>query len=417
MNPDLIPLLQTAVEQAFNAVVITDARLHDGGPYITYCNPAFCRMTGYAAIDLLGHSPRLLQGPQTDPLVLQRLRECLHKEQFFQGSTVNYRKDGSSYLVEWNISPVRDAQGRLQAYVSVQHDITARVRAEQHQALLARALNATQDSVVIADQRGQILFVNQAFEALTGYCSDEVQGCTPTFLQSDEHPPAFYARLRETLARGESCQATVANRRKDGSIFHAAQTITPLKDEAGITQHYVSVAKDVTRLVKHTQELRELADHDALTGLLNRHAGERQLQRCQRAAKMECQGYALILADIDNFKSINDRFGHEEGDNVLKRCAALLGRTVRSGDALVRWGGEEFLIVLPNCQLQGARELAERVRRAMASEQDAVVGAVTLSLGVAAWQPGESRRTLLQRTDQALYHAKAKGRNQVVVAA
>lgn len=236
-------------------------------------------------------------------------------------------------------------------------------------------------------------------------------------MQSDEHPPAFYARLRETLARGESCQATVANRRKDGSIFHAAQTITPLKDEAGITQHYVSVAKDVTRLVKHTQELRELADHDALTGLLNRHAGERQLQRCQRAAKMECQGYALILADIDNFKSINDRFGHEEGDNVLKRCAALLGRTVRSGDALVRWGGEEFLIVLPNCQLQAARELAERVRRAMGSEQDAVVGTVTLSLGVAAWQPGESRRTLLQRTDQALYHAKAKGRNQVVVAA
>ena len=102
---------------------------------------------------------------------------------------MNYRKDGSSYLVEWNISPVRDAQGQVQAYVSVQQDITARVRAEQRQALLARALNATQDAVVIANEQAQILFVNQAFEDLTGYRSDEVLGRTPKFLQSGEHPP------------------------------------------------------------------------------------------------------------------------------------------------------------------------------------------------------------------------------------
>ena len=101
---------------------------------------------------------------------------------------MNYRKDGSSYLVEWNISPVRDAQDQVQAYVSVQQDITARVRAEQRQALLARALNATQDAVLIADEQAQILFVNQAFEDLTGYRSDEVLGRTPKFLQSGEHP-------------------------------------------------------------------------------------------------------------------------------------------------------------------------------------------------------------------------------------
>ena len=109
--PDLAQLLHTAVAQAFNAVVITNATLEGEGPCITYCNPAFCRMTGYTEQELLGRSPRLLQGPHTDPQVLQRLRECLQQGRFFQGSTVNYRKDGSSYLVEWNISPVRDAQG------------------------------------------------------------------------------------------------------------------------------------------------------------------------------------------------------------------------------------------------------------------------------------------------------------------
>jgi diguanylate cyclase (GGDEF)-like protein len=175
------------------------------------------------------------------------------------------------------------------------------------------------------------------------------------------------------------------------------------------------VTKDVTELIARTQELREQAHHDALTGLLNRRAGEQQLERCQRTAQIECQSYALILADIDNFKSINDRFGHDEGDRVLQRCATLLSRKVRSGDALIRWGGEEFLIVLPGCNWP-PQELAERIRAAMAQEQDAVVGSITLSLGVGAWQPGECSSTLLRRTDQALYRAKTSGRNQVAVA-
>ena len=101
---------------------------------------------------------------------------------------------------------------------------------------------------------------------------------------------------------------------------------------------------------------------------------------------------------------------------MLQRCAALLSRSVRGGDALVRWGGEEFLIVLPGCKLAAAQELAERIRRTMACEQDAVVGTITLSLGVGAWQPGECSSTLLRRTDQALYRAKTSGRNQVAVA-
>ncbi|MGB6243309.1 MAG: diguanylate cyclase [Castellaniella sp.] len=414
--PDFGQLLQTAVEQAFNAVIVTDAGQQNGDFCIIYCNPAFCRMTGYTATELLGRSPRLLQGPKTDPLVLQKLRECLEKGRFFQGSTVNYRKDGSSYLVEWSISPVSDAHGKVQAYVSVQQDITARVRAEQRQALLARALNATQDAVLIADKQAQILFVNQAFEELTGYGSDEVQGDNPKFLQSGERKPDFYIQLRDALARGESCNTMFTDRRRDGSIYHAAQTITLLQDETGIIQHYVSVTKDVTELVMRTQELREQAHRDALTGLLNRRAGEKRLQHCHRAAQMEGRGYALILADIDRFKSINDRFGHEEGDRMLKRCADVLSRMVRSGDAPVRWGGEEFLIVLSDCKLHAAQDLAERVRRAMAAERDVVVGTITLSLGVAAWQPGESSTALLRRTDQALYRAKADGRNQVAVA-
>ncbi len=157
-------------------------------------------------------------------------------------------KTGSSYLVEWNISPVRDAQGQVQAYVSVQQDITKRVRAEQRQALLARALNATQDAVVIADAQAQILFVNQAFEDLTGYRSDEVLDVRPNFCNRANAPRFSTANCAMPWHAATAAETTFANRRKDGSIYHAAQTITPLRDEAGTTQHYVSVTKDVTEL-------------------------------------------------------------------------------------------------------------------------------------------------------------------------
>ena len=337
-------LLQAAVDQSFNAVVITNADHSSQGPCITYCNRAFAAMTGYSAEELLGQSPRILQGPLTDPKVIQHLRQCLQNGEFFQGSTFNYRKDGSAYLVEWNISPVRDASGQIQAYVSVQQDITARVRAEQRQALLAKALDATHDAVLIADHQAHILFVNHAFEQQTGYSSAEVLGRTPQFLQSGQHTPAFYNQLRAALQQGSSFRNTFTNRHKNGSLYYAAQTISPIKDEHGAISHYVSVSKDVTALVTHTRELRQQAYHDALTGLLNRRAGETQLQLCSQNAQMRQSHYALILCDIDNFKQVNDRFGHETGDHVLQRCASLLSASDSALYACKRNGRNQALI-------------------------------------------------------------------------
>lgn len=410
-------LLQAAVDQSFNAVVITSADHSGSGPCITYCNRAFAAMTGYSAEELLGQSPRILQGPLTDPKVIQHLPQCLQNGEFFQGSTFNYRKDGSAYLVEWNISPVRDASGQIQAYVSVQQDITARVRAEQRQALLAKALDATHDAVLIADHQAHILFVNHAFEQQTGYSSAEVLGRTPQFLQSGQHTPAFYNQLRAALQQGSSYRNTFTNRHKNGSLYYAAQTISPIKDEHGAISHYVSVSKDVTALVTHTRELRQQAYHDALTGLLNRRAGETQLQLCSQNAQMRQSHYALILCDIDNFKQVNDRFGHETGDHVLQRCASLLSASVRSGDTVVRWGGEEFLIILPDCPPSAALDLAERIRSTVASHDDPVIGGFTISLGVATSETIEDHTALLRKADSALYACKRNGRNQALIAA
>lgn len=180
-------LLRSALEQSFNSVLITDAQPGPMGPRIVYANPAFCEMTGYSAAELLGQTPRILQGELTSPEVLQSLRECLQADRFFRGSTINYRKDGRPYTVEWNISPVKDEAGVTTHYVSVQQDIGEVTEARATNQLLAQALDATQDAVMIANAQGEIEFVNHGFELITGYSRVEALGQNPAMLKSGEH--------------------------------------------------------------------------------------------------------------------------------------------------------------------------------------------------------------------------------------
>lgn len=132
LNPDeQILLLQAAVEDTEDSVLITDAHLEPPGPQIVFINPGFSKMTGYTREEVIGKSPRILQGPKTDRRVLDRLRHCLENGEPFFGEAVNYRKDGSEYFLEWHISPVRDAAGKITHFVSVQRDISERKRAEE----------------------------------------------------------------------------------------------------------------------------------------------------------------------------------------------------------------------------------------------------------------------------------------------
>lgn len=410
-NTGLNALLQTAIDQSFNAVVITDANFQDGGPHIIYCNSAFCAMTGYEASQLINQSPRILQGPLTSRAVISHLKACLGNNAFFQGSTVNYRQDGSAYIVEWNISPVRDADGKVQYFVSVQQDITARVRAEKRQALLATALNATHDAVLITDSDTRILFANQAFEKLTGYECDNGHIRQPDL--NDENYQNFFAQLRKISQVDKSKRKVLSHFHRDKGLQYIDYTITRIPGEPGEAVHYVSVMKDVTAFVEREQQLQDQAHSDPLTKLLNRRGGTRQLRECLREAQSSGQPYAVILCDIDNFKQINDQFGHDVGDMVLRHCANVLSQNVRENDAVIRWGGDEFLLVLPGCGLNTAIDLGERIRTALTAHELPQAGAIRMSFGVSISQSAENPAVLMKRVDQALYTAKRNGRNQV----
>lgn len=409
-------LLQAALAQSFNAVMITHAGRAGVGPEIVYCNAALCAMTGYSEAELLGKSPRILQGPATDRKVLQLLRECLDSGAYFEGAAINYRKNGETYHVEWNISPVRDEAGAIQYFVSVQRDVTERVRAEAERSLLAKSLNASNEAVWITDENLVIVFANLAVERVTGYTRTELLGKTPMILRSGLHEPEFYKELHASMDRGDDFNATFINRHKSGSLYYAEQSIVALRDAAGRISHYVGISRDITPQVQREAALREQAHKDKLTGLLNRHAGEAELERCKMHALAVGQSFGLILGDIDHFKRVNDTWGHVAGDRVLKTVASVLLDTVRSTDYVVRWGGEEFLVILPEVSLAVTQELAERIRCAVQAQPVPDAGHCSLSMGIGVWQLGESEEALLQRVDAALYMSKERGRNQVTVA-
>lgn len=411
-------LFRQALEQSFNAVLLTDATPGPHGPRILYANPAFCRMSGYPVEELLGRTPRLLQGPLTSPEVLRELGDCLREGRYFQGSTINYRRDGSPYTVEWNISPVRNKRGRITHFVSVQQDIGGLVAAQRSTQLLANALDVAQDAIFITSPEGVIEFANQGFELVTGYSTAEVLGRTPAILKSGEQGQAFYQRLWHILKSGQTFRATVVNRHKHGHLIHCEETITPVHDRHGVVTHFVSIVKDLSSRIQAEQELRKQAMLDSLTGLLNRRSGEMELEKTYRAHHQN-QGnmpFCVLLADIDHFKAINDTYGHPTGDAVLQNAARLLRASVRSTDSVTRWGGEEFLIVLPYCELSAAEKQAERIRNSMERSEQPDVGRITLSIGVAQIQDSETLAGLIDRTDKALYRAKKEGRNRVCCA-
>lgn len=403
-------LFQAAVVQSYSSVVITDALISSGGPRIIYANPAFQKMTGYTLDELVGKSPKILQGPLTDQRVIEKMRICIEAGEYFEGSAINYDKNGNPYNVEWSISPIKDHLGVIQYYISVQKNITAFTKAQNERDLLAKALNDSPDCVIITDYENKIVFVNTSFETLTGYQENEVIGKHPSILWSE--PSQNQAIDKELRQSNDSLhfQTQAPNRRKDGSFFYVDQSIALIRDISNVS-HYVSFSKDATDRVLKEHELKDLASRDPLTELFNRRAGEQLLVQYDNHRKHHGKPLCLIMLDIDNFKKINDTFGHVIGDNVLKIISHTLQNEARPSESVIRWGGEEFLVIVPDATLHEASALSERIRKSISDQVIAVAGQVTASFGIAELQTNETTASLINRADKALYKAKLSGKN------
>ncbi len=284
-----------------------------------------------------------------------------------------------------------------------------------HLLKLSKALEESGDAVVITDTEGKIEYVNRAFEEQSGFLAQEVIGNKPSILRSGEHHNSFYEQLWQTILSGETYRGVVTNKRKDTTFYHEFKTIVPLKNKRGKVANFISTGKDITSRINFEHELEKAATTDPLTGAANRLQCDKWLKSATQQARIFNTPIALILFDIDDFKKVNDTFGHNAGDNVLIQIAEIVRSMARSSDIFARWGGEEFVILQMDTPFEGTIAFAERLRKEIEHTLFKDVGHITISLGLAQYNGSESIESFIKKADDSMYEAKKQGKNRVVV--
>ena len=271
------------------------------------------------------------------------------------------------------------------------------------------------DAALICDRENRIVAVNPAFTLLTGYTAEDVIGRNPSLLKSSSTPPETFVELWRELHLNGSWSGEVWDRAKDGSEYPKRLSISILRDDAGRIENYLGSFSDLSAHKEVSERLAHMAQHDPLTQLLNRAALESQLQRALIKAERDRLQVAVLLIDLDRFKSINDTLGHTVGDNLLLSVANRLRDFVRASDIVARLGGDEFAVVLPDLDdAMSITGIASKLKRVL--EDRHLVGEHTLfatpSIGITIYpMDGSDVETLVRNADTAMYHAKAQGRN------
>src|SRR5208337_283629 len=295
-------------------------------------------------------------------------------------------------------------------------------------AFFKKMLDELYDGVYFVDTDRRILYWNAAAERLSGYAASEVVGslCFDDILDHTDSAGCHLCHERCPLAatietRKQLCKR-VFLRHKEGNRIAVEVRVSPVMDDRGRTVGAVEIFRDASSdlaLESAYSSARELAQKDPLTGLANRRSlasfVSEQLMLFWRSGRR----FSVIMVDLDHFKAINNRFGHTAGDRVLAEIAQVLLESSREMDLAGRYGGEEFVVVLPNTSLEQAASIAERIRAEIQGRNwGAEIGipALTASLGVADPRPGDDWDSLISRADAALYDAKQHGRNRAHVA-
>ncbi|TWI58677.1 response regulator receiver modulated diguanylate cyclase/phosphodiesterase with PAS/PAC sensor(s) [Pseudomonas duriflava] len=363
-----------------------------------YANPAAERLLNATQEKLKQHCPLL-------PKTYNKLYE-------WTLSTL----EGKSVEVEIHCAKT-EWEGRQASLLSLR-DIAKRKESEKQLRLLQRSVESSYNGVAIADAQLPdlpLIYVNSAFERLTGYSAHEVLGKNCRFLQGSEHEQASLETIRAGLAQQREVRQVLRNYRKDGTLFWNDIFISPIFNDKGELTHFIGVQSDITEQRRYEEELSYNASHDALTGLPNRALLEDRLRQGCQISQRYGRSLAVMYIDLDGFKPINDLYGHDLGDQILVEVAQRMGEQVRPGDTVARMGSDEFIVLLPDlAREEDALQVAERLITDIARPyhvQDIELH-ITASIGITLSdgridQPNQ----LIQQADRALNKAKQEGRN------
>lgn len=386
-------------------------------------------------LEVISPEEKLLYAP-VEKTIGKRMDEVLHaaEAQRFHGFLQQALEAGTPQKIEYELDTLvgrRVFEGRSQVLdlrvegkrtvVFIARDITERAAAEQDRRVAAVAFESRQ-AMLVSDANTVILRVNQAFLDLLGYSREELVGQKTSMLRSGRHDAAFYEAIWESIQRTDKWEGEVWDQHKHGALIPLWITITAVRNEHRAVTHYVAVMSDISERKLQEEEIRAIAFYDPLTALPNRRLLLERLQRALTLARRNGQHGALLFVDVDNFKGINDEYGHHTGDLMLQEIADRLGRVVRESDTVARLGGDEFVIVLehlnedPALARTEARQIAAKALMAMAKpyDLDGRICQGSGSIGIALFNQTEVDLDLLMRqADEAMYQAKRAGKNTV----
>jgi diguanylate cyclase (GGDEF)-like protein/PAS domain S-box-containing protein len=315
--------------------------------------------------------------------------------------------------------PVPDTSGKVFAVCGIAVDITEHKKAEAN-LQITNTIFESKVGIMVTDADSVILRVNRSFVEMTGYSEEEVLGHTPKMLQSGLQDAEFYRQMWESINRTGEWQGEVWDKRKNGELYPKWLSITAVKDDQCKVTHYVGMHYDISERKKSEEKIEELAFFDPLTHLPDRTLLRDRLKQATIDSNRDNIFGALLLIDLDHFKTLNDTMGHDKGDLLLQLVAQILTNCVREGDTIARLGGDEFVVVL-----KGLSEDAEE-----AANQTEVVGTkilvvlnhiyqlgginhrCTASIGATLFNGDKvSIDDLFKQAELAMYKSKDAGRN------
>ena len=390
---------------------------------ISFINDYFCKYFNVERFEILGENVLNLIPKSNHESSIQNIKGITADNPVSRFEIKTIAHDELRWQL-WTVQGIFHEDGTIAEYQAMGEDITSLKQTQKELMEQKRYLQSildSQDNMIIVADREKIHEVNITFLQFFGFYSPddmlknisrisemtvEVEGCLK--------PGEAKSLWLDALDSEENAEAyrLVAFRQEgaENPRFFSV-TFRPLSIESDL---YVLEFSDVTALEERSREFETRANHDALTRIYNRRRFLELLEHGINSAKRLNHELSIVFFDIDHFKKINDTYGHNTGDDVLRGLASLVSGAIRRNDIFARWGGEEFLILLESTGLENAARMAEKLRKAIMEHEFPEVKQVTCSFGVTSYSQGEKGETFISRADSALYKAKESGRNRVI---
>lgn len=415
-SKDIDSYVHAIMEMVRGPFVILDAKLQ-----VTMANQSFYRMFDITKEETENrYIYELGNGQWNIPLLRMLLEELLLKNMQFRDFMIEHNFSNIGYkMMLFNACKIYKKDKQVEMVLLAIEDITRVKQAEEQLCKLSQIVELSPNSIVITDTRGTIEYINPKFTQITGYTSEEIVGQNLCILKSGGITHEEYKHLWDMVTSGCVWQGEFHNMKKEGDSYWTEVCISPIRNSEKDIINFLVIMEETTERKYCETQLMCLVDKDPLTNLFNRRRFLKELERWIAHAQRYGTNGALFFLDLDNFKHINDTFGHQIGDELLIKFANLLREQMRETDILARLGGDEFAIIIPYADAGKARSVSrkimELIKDDILTDKIQPLG-ISISIGIVLFpEHGNEVETLLTYADLAMYSAKEEGRNRACI--